>query len=324
MAELAELKTDLALAEWVGWLGAFILASFAYYLAQAIAYPVKHLPYVGGDFAGAIEHYIADPVKKIADNAEGKLARGLLSLAGALELVGALAILLGAGIYKGLGYLWHTALKPYVSAIVNPVRTIATNAIHRLDTLAGTVADDLAKAEAYADAKATKALTDARHYAESVALTAAHAAEQYADEAVAKVRAAEDAAVAQAVAIAHTAETDAQAAYDHAKAYADTITAPIGAEVTQLDHYIKGLGLDALVAAVPALATLVNTIAAESGLDGAECRSKVKGICGTDPNVWGNLLGLLAPLGLALSLRELAAVANGIGPELAKVLEQAG
>lgn len=319
-----ELEADLALVEWVLWLGAFILASFAFYLAQAIAYPVKHLPYIGGDFASAIEHYIADPVKKIADAAEKRLAKGLETLAGALELVGALAILLGYGIYKALGYLWHEALKPYVSAIVNPVRTLATEALTKLAALERTVAADLAAAEHYAEAEAAKALRDARTYAEGVALTAEHAAERYADEAVAKLRSAEDAAVASAVAIAHTAEHDAAAAFDHAKTFAEGLVAPVGKDVTALDNYVKGLDVPKIAAGAAATAALVATLVAETGLENAGCRAKIKDVCGTDPNVWGNLLGLLAPLGLALSLRELAAVANEIGPDLAKVLEQAG
>lgn len=319
-----ELEADLALVEWVAWLGAFILATFAFYLAQAIAYPVKHIPYVGGDFAGAIEHYIADPVRKIADAAEKRLARGLATLAGALELVGALAILLGYGVYKALGYLWHTALKPLVFAVVNPVHTLASEALTKLETLTTTVAHNLVHAETYARERADKALADARSYADRAAVDAERRAERYADDAVGKLRRAEDAAVASAVAIAHTAEHDATAAFDHAKSFAEGLVAPVGRDVTALDHYVKGLDVPKIAAGAAATAAVVTALLADTGLENASCRGKLKSVCETDPNVWGHLLGLLAPLGLALSLRELAKVANEIGPDLAKVLEQAG
>lgn len=317
-------EADLGLVVWVAWLGAFILATFAYYIAQAIAYPVKHLPYVGGDFAGAIEHYIADPVKKIADDAEKKLARGLMSLAGDLELVGALVILLGAAIVLALKYLWNQALKPLVFSVVNPIHNLVSQTVTKLEALARTVATNLTHAETYARQQADRALSDARSYADGVAAVAARDAERYADDAVAKLRRAEDAAVTSAVAIAHTAETDAAAAFDHAKSFAEGLVAPVGRDVTALDDYVKGLDVPKVAAGAAATAALVTALIADTGLGDQACRSKVKDVCATDPSVWANLLGMLAPLGLALSLPELVKVANGIGPDLAKVLEQAG
>lgn len=319
-----ELEADLGLAVWVLWLGGFILATFAYYIAQAIAYPVKHLPYVGGDFAGAIEHYIADPAKKLAGQAESKLARGLMSLAGDLELVGALVILLGLGIYTALQYLWDAALKPLISAVVTPIHRLLSQTVTKLEQLAHTVAQDALHAETYARQQAAAALTDARRYADSAAATAAHDAERYADQAVAKLQHAEDAAITAAAAIARTAEKDATAAYDHAKSYVDGLVAPVGRDVTALDRYVKGLDVPKIAAGAAATAALVTATLAETGLENAGCRSKVKGICETDPNVWSNLLGLLAPLGLALTLPELVKVANDVGPGMADVLKQAG
>lgn len=74
--------------------------------------------------------------------------------------------------------------------------------------------------------------------------------------------------------------------------------------------------LIALLAAVPALAALVNTIATEAGLENADCRSKVKGICTTPLDEWAGLLDDLIPLTLAFSLAEMFSLIESIGNEL--------
>jgi hypothetical protein len=50
----------------------------------------------------------------------------------------------------------------------------------------------------------------------------------------------------------------------------------------------------ALIASIPLLRELLRTLEAETGLDNPECRSKVRGICSTNPARWAHLLDLLA------------------------------
>lgn len=318
-----QIEELLAIAEWVAWLGAFILATLAYYIAEGVARPLASIPYVGSDISGAIQNYIAEPLKKIASAAEGGLAKGLEQLASALELAAALTILLGAGIYKALGYLWHTALKPFVFAIVNPVRALVAEALTKVEALAETVAGDVLRAESYARGQADRALADARSYADSVARSAEHAAEGYADEAVAKLRSAEASAISEAVAIAHTAEQDATDAFNRAKAAAEALVAPVGADISELDRYITSLDIPALATGAAAVAALVTALLAETGLENAECRGKVKGICGTNPAAWESLLAGIGVIGFGFSLKEIYALVRPLIAEGASVMRQA-
>lgn len=182
------------------------------------------------------------------------------------------------------------------------------------------------------------------------------AAERYADQAVAKLRGAEDAAVAGAVGLAaeakaaglHAAElavaeaesvagralteaekriasaaAESQAAGQAALAGVRGIAVDVGDELHGIEGAFGAAGLAALVASIPAIATLVQTIAVETGLENAECRGKVKGICGTDPSAWGELLGGLVAVGFAFNLRELYEVARPLVDELAPIVREA-
>lgn len=185
---------------------------------------------------------------------------------------------------------------------------------------------------------------------------ALHSAERYADQAVARLRSAEDLAVAEAVGLAAEAKAAGLAAGAAALHAAEAElgaglaaeAARRAAELAQLDaagkaalatvrsvavnveeelHTIEGaagaVGVAALIAAIPAISTLVHSIATEAGLENADCRSKVKGICGTNPSGWGDLIAGLGLLGLGFSLRELAEVARPVAAELAVVIREA-
>jgi hypothetical protein len=76
-------------------------------------------------------------------------------------------------------------------------------------------------------------------------------------------------------------------------------------DVEKLLRNLPWATLAGLLAAVPLLRLLTQTIAAESGLDRAECRRKVRGICSTDPAAWERLLAGLLPLGVGFTLAEL-------------------
>lgn len=210
----------------------------------------------------------------------------------------------------------------------------------------------LASAEAYVDRKIADAVSGLR----GDIAAGVSAAEGYADIAVGKLRAAEDAAVAGAISLAVDAKQAglAAAAFAEAEAVrlgADALTAGLAGEaarIAELDAAgraaldvvrsvavgvaddlgkiegdIGALGTAALIASIPAIATMVNAIATEAGLESADCRGKVKGICGTDPSAWLGLLEGAALVTGALSLRELLPFARGAMGDLVELVREA-
>ena len=295
-----------------------MLAALAYYVALAIQHGVSFLPLgIGADISGAIEGALVSPLKKIMDGASADIAKGLNALANSLAVLVGVPLLLGLGVKAALTYLWKQALPAFVHAVVDPVFAVARQALAKVEAVPADIARAFGRAESFATSEAERAIRAAETLATHAALNAEHAAERYADEAVSALRGAEEAALSSVLSIAHAAETDASRALDHATAAAEAIAVPIGKELTALEQYIQSLDLAQLVTSVPALALLVTTIAAESGLGNAECRSKVKGICGTDPAAWGRLLGLAAFLTLAFDFKDFVKgaelVAEGIG-----------
>lgn len=230
--------------------------------------------------------------------------------------------------------------------------TVAQNLAEAESFARARAASALETAKAYVDSRIDSIATTLRS---DIAAGIAKA-EGYADEAVSRLRAAEDAAIANAVGVAVAARAAGEAAASSALATAER---DIGAGVTAAEAAAAGaiaasdaagkaaldvvrsvavtaeqdiatvlgdldaLKVAALIASIPALATLVHAIATEAGLENESCRSKVKGICGTDPNAWGNLLGGLAAIGLAFNLRELNAVARPLIGGLADVMREA-
>lgn len=183
------------------------------------------------------------------------------------------------------------------------------------------------------------------------------AAEGYADQAVSKLRAAEDAAVAGAVGLAAVAKSEAErlaaAAIATAEAEAGAalsaedqalrqaislaqaagtaaldglggVVINVGDDLRTIEAGLGAAGLGALIASIPALATLVHAIATEAGLENAACRGKVKGICGTDPSRWADLLLGLAALGFSFTLADVVEAAAGAIGQAGGLLAEVG
>jgi hypothetical protein len=209
----------------------------------------------------------------------------------------------------------------------------------------------LSSAKAYVESRIEGALAALRADIAAALATA----ESYADQAVSRLRAAEDSAIANAVGLAVAAEQAGKAAAAAALATAEgDIAAGVSAAeaaaagalaasdaagkaaldvvrsvaVTAEQDIASVLGdLDArtvaaLIASIPALATIVHAIATEAGLENAECRSKVKGICGTDASSWLGLLAGLAAVGAGFDLRALAGLANEVVRDVAGVVKE--
>lgn len=354
---------------------------------------------------------ITSALNSAVQGLEGAAAKFESGLVDSMALIIGIPLLLGVALYDLLKYLWGTALSAFVNTVVGPVRTTASNALTRVTSLEGTVADDFTKAKNYADNAAAGALSDADAFAShwidhavsvlnSNITAAVSSAERYTDTAVGLLRSAEDAAVAQAVGIAvdaknaginaaagalSTAEgyTDvakgaalaaAAGALTTAESYADAaknvaLAAAGGALVTAEQYAaaeanaaeagaeayaaqaagavssaleavrsiavgaendlatIEGqyglLGVAALLASIPAIGTLLNSIATDTGLENEDCRKKVKGICASPTSAWGDLLAGLAATGFAFSLLELAEIAQPIVLELVPVISEA-
>lgn len=284
------------------------------------------LPIIGHPFHGivtSVEHAAIGALNDAIKGTEKLAAKFFNGMIDSLGILVGLAVLLGEGTKLALTYMWNHALRPLIRLYTDPIGTLARAASALVSELTRTVAGNVTRAERYADAAASRALTDARTYAGAVALTAEHAAERYADDAVAALRSAEDEALSRAIALANAAETDAATAFAKAQAYADSLVAPVGADLTALEQYVKSLGVPALLASVPALGLLLTQVLTETGLENAECRGKVKQVCGTDPAAWSNLLAGLAAVGFAFSLPELYKVARPLVDDLAPVIREA-
>lgn len=246
----------------------------------------------------------------------------------------------------------RTTATAALSKVVGLEGAIASNLSAAEAYARGRATAAIATAEAYVESRIGAAEATLR----GDIAGALSAAEGYADVAVSKLRAAEDAAVAGAVAIAAEAKAAGLAAAAAAEAGAERAAgsalaqseaaaaralaeaqaagaAALGAvsglatgaldDLATIEGDLGALGTAGLIAAIPALATLVRAIATEAGLESAACRSKVKGICGTDPSAWAGLLEGALLLTGALSLRELVPVGRVAVHELSDLIKQA-
>jgi hypothetical protein len=185
----------------------------------------------------------------------------------------------------------------------------------------------LGAAEGYTDAAkgaaiaaAAGALTTAESYADAVkqvALTAAGGALVTAEDFAAREA---DAAAAGAAAALAQAEGVVTASVDAVRSIAIDVQHDLGS----IEGAYGALGVGALIASIPALATLVNAIASEAGLENSSCRSKVKGICGTDPLAWGNLLAGIAAIGIGFDLGDIVKAAIALLGDADELLAKVG
>lgn len=344
MAALLDAGLDLgALA---GCFVAIALLTLIAYLLDGLANAIDvdvlgYHPFSG--VASAIKNVVTDGIGsaiKALEKAAASFEQGLLD---SLTLLIGIPLVLADGLYLALKALWTHALTPFINHVVAPIRADVTAIEQDIGSLYTLTATDLARAEGYADKQVSDASGALYNILKSEVHAAVSTAESYADVAVSKLRSAEDAALNRAVAAANAgiaaAEAAAKTAGNEAEAFttgqvakaealANTAIADVRGIAVGLEDDIQTLigkygiaGAAGLIASIPLLATLVNTIASESGLDNSACRSKVKGICGTNPAAWERLLGLAGFLTLAFDFQEFVdaaeTVAKGIGDGVA-------
>lgn len=304
---------------------------FGYHPFSGVASAIKGV--VTGGIGSAI---------KALESAAASFEQGLLD---SLELLAGIALVLADGVYVALKALWTHALTPFVNHVVADIRVNVKGLEQDVASLYTLTAADLGKAETYADKQVSDASAALYNIIRSEVHAAIGTAEGYADDAVSKLRTAESEALNKAVAglnagieaakaAAHTAETEAEAFASgkvaKAEALANTAIADVRGIAVGAEDDIETLigkyglaGAAGLIASIPLLATLVNTIASESGLDNSACRGKVKNICATDPRSWERLLGLAGFLAIGFDFQDFVnaaeLVAKGIGSGVAEL-----
>lgn len=223
-----------------------------------------------------------------------KFQSGLLE---ALYLVLGLPLLLLVGLRQALEYAWNEALHPVIHRITDPIRKTANEALAESVGAAQGVATGLATLEHEIGAlrkDVTHDISSATHDLRGVL-------EGELFKGIDEVRGTALAAIDE---LARLEGAAIGAALDVA-----------GKTLGELHDFEKRLPLDdiaSVVAAVPLLLALVQVLEAETGLDRAVCRSKVKGICGVDPGGWEGLLAGALLIEGVLNFRELVEAARTI------------
>lgn len=226
------------------------------------------------------------------------------------------------GVHRALQYLWNQAIPDYVKASIgdlhskinaldteftNDFQEVANDVIHLNTRLDNTVQAALEQAGrnlhdaitgVYHDIGVdlgglrTTIETDIHNAVNDVSSTAA--------QALSKVEIAENAALS-------------------AVSAAETATA---GELRDFIGEVPLGDIGAIIAAVPLLRALIQTLEAETGLENESCRAKVKGICGTDPSQWEKLLEGLVLLGVGFSLQDIFTYIGEAAGELVGIVEQ--
>lgn len=262
-----------------------------------------------------------------------------------LAILVGLAALVYIGTRDALTYLWNTGLPARILFYTNPLNDLVAGVKALYNELAGVVSRGFDSARTFAEGQGAKALTDAQAFTTTKIAEAVHAVEGDLSAAVTKleqtINTATDGALTTALQAVHAAEQaasseigDAEQAASSALAQAQALgQSALGAvksiavtaedDLATIEGSIGVLGVAGLIAAIPAIATLVQSIAVDAGLENAECRSKVKGICGSDPVQWGKLLGSLALLSGVLDFGELVALARPLVKVGADIARQA-
>lgn len=245
------------------------------------------------------------------------LESGLIDSFGMLIALPILALL---GVKAALQYLWNELVKPRIDSTTKDVRAVATQALILARSVEKTIGREAARLDDKIDGL-HKAISTAYHkyVAQEIAKLETAVAEDIRGVTDLIPQAVKDAAKAADLV---TGETLGLIAAGE-NAAIDALQRAEAATAAELHDALAGLDktqLAGLLASVPLLAQLVQTITAESGLDNANCRSKVKNICSTDSSLWAELLGGFVAMEIAFNLRDLIEFGNElveiIAPEI--------
>lgn len=297
------------------WGVAFSLAFMLIFMRNQLQVILDDLPlgfgWLGKVFIALIDLAI-DVAKATYEGAAGVFARLLHGLADHVKRQPRSGFIVAGGVTKALTFAWDKAIPASIKDAVHPVSVTAHNALAKAEGAATAISDEVVDRAEAIRVQAGQTLTDADTFARANIAVAKDDAMRYADSAVAKLQGIEDKAVRDAIELAKAGEQSVAEAATAAIAVVDGIARGAQGDVIDVWKYIDRIGLAGLVASIPALAVLVNTIAQESGLENESCRTKVKGICGTDPAAWESLLLGIAAVGVGFSLGDIIEAAGNL------------
>lgn len=265
----------------------------------------RTVPVVGGYIARGVRAAVAYGKSILAGYvmpAINKLVDWLLGLAGTIEHFAAAVNAYLLDLPGHLDHLLHVSVHDVVKAFLNPVRSVANEALadaaaaaHGVDVLARDVTSRLGGIEGDVKQEIDRALDVVRNVdlpnIEHVLRGELHSAVGVVEGEVAQVQ-------------------------DWAAGWIDDLLGRL--DGLPIEDILAG------AAAGTAAYALAQVIANEAGLGRAECRAKVKQICATDPRAWEHLLALAVPLFAFPGLRELIDVASELVPQLAEAVVAIG
>lgn len=156
----------------------------------------------------------------------------------------------------------------------------------------------------------------------STAETDIAAAKSAALAAVGDATAALQGLITQAEQLATSEVSQASSVASQALAQVRGIAVTAEDDVSTIVGKLTPAGVAALLGTIPALATFINTLAQETGLENEGCRGKVKNICATDPAAWQKLLAGAGFLALAFDFKDFVNAAELVAEGIGKGVEE--
>lgn len=239
-----------------------------------------------GWLADALSSYVLAGAEDARQAVEGAMKATLDGLTWSFdELLGVFTDLAHATKALAL-YLWQHVVKPWTLGLLTPIRAAVAKVDAELAALTKTVAQNLTKAERYADGQATKAIGSAEAFTKT------------------EIRAARQAAEAEAAAI--TARLDGIAT--QATAVAEDVLRAPGQVWGDIGKYVdpKNLAEATILGVLGALG--IHTLTSATGLDSQTCQGRHKDLCGIDPSQWAQWLAQIALMAGVLDFAELLAL----------------
>lgn len=306
------------------------LLLLAYYIAHGIAEGLRSVPLIGGilgRLADAIEGRFGAWCKRAADDLS---QHGVALLSGLVDQLGILlgvGVLLYQGTRKALSFLWSHSLPSYVADKIEQFLAKPGKAVANVEALTAKV-DHWIRGEPDRIRKSAQAtLASAIEYADSKF----HAVFRQIPHEIAQALALAEPRIIKEIEGAIGIGPDIpgvldKAARDAAEA-AKSLAGAAADEVGQILGELTPTDAGKIIASVPLLALLVQAISTEAGLDSAECRAKVRNICGVDPAAWANLIASLATGYAILNFGEVVdgcyRLWDEIAPEVLEFIEAA-
>ena len=222
---------------------------------------------------------------------------------------------------EALDYLRNTAIHAVIKAYLAPINKAISDIENGTKAATGELAKEITRIDATIDTKVGAAVTTL----ERKLGTAVKTVEGDITSQVDSLRKAVDTEIRSMVTTAEakgsaavTALGKAESAAIGAIGEAEDATAQ---KLRDLIHSLPLTDIASVAAAVPLIAAAVQVLEAETGLSNEQCRSKVKNICSTDPNIWAQILGSLVAIGLTFSLKDIVELIVKFGEANAGLIE---